>query len=327
MKNKRDFLSVTDLSAEEIWWVLDVAKKLKNELKDKGNNETLLIDKQMVMLFEKPSLRTKLSFDISFNQLGGHSIYFGAGEVGLGTRESVSDVAKVISSMADLIVARVFYHRELEELAKSSKIPVINALSDLEHPCQALADFMTIWEIKGKLKDLTLAYIGDGENNVPHSLVLGCAILGINFKCASPKGYWMRQEIVKKANKLSKITGATIFETEDPKDAVKDSDIVYADTWISMGDEAERKKRLKVFTNYQVDQKLMSFAKPDAIFMHDMPISRGNEVTVEVIDGSHSVVFKQAENRLHVQKALILWLIKEKSPCGDFSNVFLEDSK
>ncbi len=311
MKNKRDFLSVTDLSAKEIWQVLDMAKKLKNELKNKGKNKALLMDKQMVMLFERPSLRTKLSFDIGFNQLGGHTIYFGSGEVGLGTRESVSDVSKVISSMANLIVARVFYHRVLKELAKSSKVPVINALSDLEHPCQALADFMTIWEVKGKLEGLTLAYVGDGENNVAHSLVLGCAILGINFKCSSPKGYWMRQEIVKKAKKLAKLTGATILETEDPKDGVKDSDIVYTDTWVSMGDEAKRKKRLKIFTNYQVDQKLMSLAKPDAIFMHDMPVSRGNEVTTEVVDASYSVVFEQAENRLHVQKALLWWLIKD----------------
>ncbi len=321
MKNKKDFLSVTDLSAEEIWQVLDMAKKLKNELKSKGKNKALLKDKQMAMLFERPSLRTKLSFDISFNQLGGHVIYFGSWEVGLGTRESVSDVSKVISSMANVIVARVFCHQTLKELAQSSKVPVINALSDLEHPCQALADFMTIWEVKGKLKNLTLAYVGDGENNIPHSLILGCAILGINFKCSSPKGYWMRQEIVKKAKKLAKLTGATILETENPKDGVRDSDIVYTDTWVSMGDESKRKKRLKAFMNYQVDQKLMSLAKPDAIFMHDMPVYRGNEVTAEVMNASYSVVFKQAENRLHVQKALLWWLLKEKSPAiaGDFS--------
>ncbi len=187
MKDKKDFLSIIDLTAEEIWQIFLMAKKLKEELESKGRNEPLLKDKQMVMLFEKPSLRTKLSFDLGFDQLGGHAVYFGAQEVGLGKREAISDVAQVISSMADLIVARVFSHQALEELAKNSSVPVINALSDLEHPCQALADFLTILEVKGKLKGLTLTYIGDGENNVPHSLVLGCALLGINFKCASPK--------------------------------------------------------------------------------------------------------------------------------------------
>lgn len=312
MKNKRDFLSVTDLSAEEIWQVLDMAKKLKNELKDKGKNKALLMDKQMVMIFERPSLRTKLSFDIAMNQLGGHTVYLGPNEIGLGKREAVSDVAKVISSMANLIVARVFNHKDLEGLAINSNIPVINALSDLEHPCQALADLLTIREIKGKLEGLTLAYVGDGENNVAHSLVLGCSILGINFKCAAPKGYWMNLEIVNKAKQLALTTGAKIIQTDKPQDAVKNADIVYTDTWVSMGDEAKRKKRLKVFTDYQVDQELMSLAKSDAIFMHDMPVYRGNEVTAKVINASYSVVFEQAENRLHVQKALLWWLIKEK---------------
>src|SRR3989338_3837618 len=181
MKNTKHFLSITDLSAKEIWQVLKRAKKLKQ------NGGDYFQSKTMVMLFEKPSLRTKLSFDIGFYQLGGHVVYFGSDEVGLGKRESVSDVAKVIASMADLIVARVYSHQALEEFAKNSKVPVINALSDLEHPCQALADFLTIWEMKGKLKGLTLAYVGDGDNNVTHSLALGCALLGINFKCASPK--------------------------------------------------------------------------------------------------------------------------------------------
>ncbi len=328
MKNKKDFLSVTDLSAKEIWQVLDMAKKLKNELKSKDKNKALLKDKQIAMLFEKPSLRTKLSFDIAMNQLGGHTIYFGSNEIGLGKREAVSDVAKVISSMANLIVARVFNHKDQEELAINSNIPVINALSDLEHPCQALADLLTIWEIKGKLEGLTLAYVGDGENNVAHSLVLGCSILGINFNCAAPKGYWMNSRIVNKAKQLALTTGAKIIQTDKPQDAVKNVDIVYTDTWISMGDEAGRKKRLKTFANYQVDQGLMSLAKPDAIFMHDMPVYRGNEVTAEVMNASYSVVFKQAENRLHVQKALLWWLLKEKSPtkrAGDFSIVFLED--
>lgn len=277
----KHFLSITDLTAKEIWQVLALAKKIKNTHLNSCKGKT------MVMLFEKPSLRTKLSFDIAFNQLGGHTIFFGPDEVGLGKREAVSDVAKVISSMADLIVARVFKHKALAELAGNSSVPVINALSDLEHPCQALADFLTIWEIKGKLSGLTLAFIGDGENNVARSLALGCAILGINFKCASPIGKY----------------------TDSPKEAIKNADIVYTDTWVSMGDEAEKEKRLKIFNDYQVNQELMNLAKPDAIFMHDMPAYRGKEVSAEVIDGKQSVIFQQAENRLYVQKALAVVLL------------------
>lgn len=308
MKAKKDFLSITDLSAKEIWQVLLMAKKLKEQ---KIKRRDYFEGKSMVMLFEKPSLRTKLSFDIGFSQLGGHSVYFGPNEVGLGKRESVSDVSKVISSMADLIVARVFSHKDLEELAENSKVPVINALSDMEHPCQALADFLTILEVKGKLKGLTLTYIGDGENNVPHSLVLGCALLGINFKCASPKGYWIKKEVVKKAKQIAKLTGTVIFETEDSKKAVQNADIIYTDTWVSMGDE-NKENRLKVFKPYQVNEGLMKLAKKDVIFMHDLPAYRGNEVSEEVIDGAHSVVFQQAENRLHVQKGLLLCLMQSK---------------
>ncbi|MCL4416703.1 MAG: ornithine carbamoyltransferase [Actinobacteria bacterium] len=317
MKKKKDFLSVTDLSAKEIWQVLIMAKKLKEELKAKGKNKPVSKGKTMAMLFEKPSLRTKLSFDIGFNQLDGHIIYFGANEVGLGGREAVSDVAKVTSSMADIIVARVYSHKVLDEFAQNSKVPVINALSDLEHPCQALADLLTILEVKDKLKGLTLAYVGDGENNVPHSLVLGCALLGVNFNCASPKGFWMNQKIVKKAKKLGNLTGAKILETENPKIAVKNADVVYTDTWVSMGDEIEQDKRLEIFKNYQVNHKLMALAGNDAIFMHDMPAYRGYEVANEVIDGRQSVVFQQAENRLHAQKALILYILDSSTIADD----------
>ncbi|MDP3758743.1 MAG: ornithine carbamoyltransferase [Candidatus Daviesbacteria bacterium] len=299
----KHFLSITDLSAKEIWQVLKLAKKIKH------SHLNSLKRKTMVMLFEKPSLRTKLSFDIAFNQLGGHTLYFGPQEVGLGQRESVSDVAKVISSMADLIVARVFSHQQLTELANSSTVPVINALSNLEHPCQALADFLTIWEMKGKLEGLTLAYVGDGDNNVPHSLSLGCTLLGINFNCAAPKGYWMNQEIVKKAKKLGNLSGAKILETADPKEAIRNADVVYTDTWVSMGD-TDKKKRIKVFKPYQVNKQLMQYAKKDAIFMHCLPAYRGKEVAAEVIDGPQSVVFQEAENRLHVQKALMIFLLR-----------------
>lgn len=304
--NKRDFLSISDFSSEEIWQILRLSKKLKAELKKGGKNKPKLSGKNVVMFFEKPSLRTKLSFDVAISQLGGHPIYFGKDEVGLGVRESVSDVAKVSSSMADLIIARVFSHSSIKELAENSKVGVINALSDLEHPCQALADFLTIWEVKGKLSALTLAYIGDGENNVPHSLAIGCGLLGINFKCASPKGYFMNQEVVSIAKKLGRKNGSEIYQTSDPKEAVKGADVIYTDTWVSMGDEKE--KRLRIFKNYSVDEKLMGLAKKDVIFMHDMPAYRGNEVTSPVIDGPQSVVFQQAENRLHAQKGLIFFL-------------------
>lgn len=294
-----NFLSITDLTAKEIKEVLALAKKHKNE------TSNLLKGKTTVLLFEKPSLRTKLSFDVAVNQLGGHPVYFSSSEFGLGVREPVSDISQVVSSMADLIVARVFKHQHIVEFAQYSKVPVINALSDLEHPCQALADFLTIWEVKGKLPGLTLAYVGDGDNNVTHSLALGCGLLGMNFRCASPKGFWMNKEISKKAREIAGKTKVEILETDNPVEAVKNADVVYTDTWVSMGDEKEKAARLKVFAPFQVDSRLISLAKKDAIFMHDMPAYRGNEVTKEVIDGSQSVIFHQAENRLHAQKALI----------------------
>lgn len=305
-------LSIADLTKEDIYKIFAVARNLKTELKEKGSHsESLLKNKTLAMIFEKPSLRTRVSFEIAMTQLGGHAINLAPGDIQMGKREAISDVAKVISSMADIIMARTFDHRTIEILAKNSSVPVINGLSDLEHPCQALADLLTILEVKDKLEGLTLAYVGDGENNVPHSLVLGCALLGINFNCASPKGYWMRQERVKKAKALGNLSGAKILETEDPQEVVKNADVVYTDTWVSMGDEAEQDKRLEIFKSYQVNQKLMDLAKTDAIFMHDMPAHRGNEVTDDVIDGHQSVVFQEAENRLHVQKALILYLLQK----------------
>lgn len=301
MKEGQHFLSITDLQAKEIWQVFEMAK----DLKDKGSNEPLLKNKQMVMLFEKPSLRTKLSFDIGFNQLGGHSVYFGQQEVGLGKRESISDVAKVISAVADLVVARVFSHKNIEELANSSKVPVINALSDLEHPCQALADLFTVWEMRKykKLSGLTIGYVGDGDNNVTHSLCLGAAMMDMEFRCASPNGFWMNNGIVSKARAY----GGIIIETGDPKEAVTGADIVATDTWVSMGDvEGDR---VRILEPYQVNASLMEHAKKSAIFMHCLPAYRGKEVTSEVIDGKQSVVFQEAENRLHVQKALMLYVL------------------
>jgi ornithine carbamoyltransferase len=226
----------------------------------------------------------------------------------MGNREEPRDVATVLSSMVDVIMARTFKHSTIDDLAKHATVPVINALSDKEHPCQILADFMTIWEKKGTLEGLTLAFVGDGNNNVTHSLALGAALLGMNFNVGAPKGYWMDEGVVKKANDLASKTGVKIMQTDKPEEAVADADVVITDTWVSMGDEAEKEQRLKIFKPYQVDAALMSKAKSDALFMHCLPAYRGNEVSAEVIDGPQSVVFPEAENRLHAQKGLLVWL-------------------
>lgn len=310
---KKNYLSVTDLSADQIWQVLKLAKKLKLEWKEKGKHkQNWLNNKTMAMIFEKPSLRTRLSFETALTQFGGHAIYLGPNDIGMGKRESISDIAIVTSSMCDLIMARVFKHSTIEQLAKHSSVPVINALSNLEHPCQILADVMTIWEEKDDLQNLTIAFVGDGDNNVTNSLCLAAAILGINFKCASPKKYLINNKIIDQAKLIAKTSGSTISQSTNPTEAVKDSDVVVTDTWISMGNESEKKKRLKTFAPYQVNKKLMNIAKPDAIFMHCLPAYRGNEVSSEIIDGPQSVVFSEAENRLHVQKALILYLMGQR---------------
>lgn len=300
MTRIKHLTSITDLSPTEIMKIIKRAMALKKELKSKGKNKNLLEDKTLAMIFEKPSLRTRISFEISMTQLGGHAIYLGPSDIQMGTRESIEDIAKVTSSMTDIIMARTFTHESVIKLAKNSTVPVINGLSDLEHPCQILADLMTIYEVKKTFKNLTISFVGDCENNVTHSLALASSLLNINFRCAAPKEYFMDK-------KISKITKA--FETEDPYRAVKDSDVVITDTWISMGNEKEKQRRLKIFKKYQVNKKLMDCAKKDAIFLHCLPAYRGNEVTSEVIDGKQSVVFQEAENRLHAQKALILYLL------------------
>lgn len=309
MLKTRHFLSITDVSAVEILKIIKLASFLKKELKKKGRNKEVLKNKTMAMIFEKPSLRTRLSFEIAMTQLGGHAIYLAPADIGLNTREPASDVAKVVSRMTEVIMARTFSHSTIEDLSKNSSVPVINALSDLEHPCQALADLMTVWEMKEKLKGLTIGYLGDGENNVTHSLCLASSILGINFKCGSPRGFSMKKEIVSRATEYAKKSGSYILETQDPREAVRNVDVVVTDTWISMGDETKKKRRIKIFKPFRVDKKLFSLAKKDAIFMHCLPAYRENEVAPEIIDGEHSVVFQEAENRLHAQKALILFLL------------------
>ncbi|HSA83513.1 MAG TPA: ornithine carbamoyltransferase, partial [Patescibacteria group bacterium] len=263
--NKRDLISITDLSEKEILSILKKAIDLKKDLKNEMEKTDILKNKTLVMIFEKPSLRTRLSFEIGMTQFGGHAVYLGPSDIGLGKRESVEDIAKVVSSMGDIIMARVFDHKNVEKLAKHSTVPVINGLSDLEHPCQILADFQTILEVKGQLKGLTLGYVGDCDNNMVYSLALGSALLGMNFRCAAPKGFEMNKEMLQKAQSLAQ---TTMIQTNDPKEAVKDADVVITDTWTSMGKEEEKEERKKIFKPYQVNQALMKLAKKDAIFMH-----------------------------------------------------------
>jgi len=290
MKKAKHFISINDLTSVEIKKIFDLAIKLKKN--PRKYNKTLK-DKTLAMIFEKPSLRTRVSFETGMTQLGGHAIYLGPNDIQMGVRETPSDIARNLERMADIIMARVFEHQKLIDLSKDTKVPVINGLSDLEHPCQAMADILTVLEKKKKLKGLKVAFIGDGDNNVTRSLFYLCGKLGIDFICAAPLGYGL---------KMGK-------ETTDPKEAIKNADVVIADTWVSMGDEKEKKTRLKIFPPYQINKKLMKLARPDAIFMHCLPAYRGYEVTNEVIDGPQSVVFDEAENRLHVQKAIMLFLL------------------
>jgi ornithine carbamoyltransferase len=296
MKGK-DLLSITDLEAEDIRLLIADAVSLKAQ-----GWLDMLKGKSLAIMFEKPSLRTRVSFELAMRQLGGEAIYLSPAEVGLGGRESVPDVARVLSRYVNAVVARTFSHRTLEVLAEYSAVPVINALSDREHPCQALADLLTITEKKGELQGLTLAFIGDG-NNVARSLMLAAALTGMNFRIASPAGCAIDEGTMKLAR--SRAAGGGLLCTDQPQLAVGGADIVYTDVWTSMGQEDEAKERRDAFAGYRVDANLFSLAKPDAIFMHDLPAHRGEEVTDEVIDGERSVVFEQAENRLHAQKALL----------------------
>jgi ornithine carbamoyltransferase len=302
MKGK-DFLSISDMADEDITSFMAGAVKLKAQ-----GLPVLCDGKILAILFEKPSLRTRVSFEVAMRQLGGGAIYISPAEVGLGERESVPDVARVLSRYVDIITARTFSHGTVELLAEYSSKPVINALSDLEHPCQALADLLTIYEKKGKLAGLTLAFIGDG-NNIARSLLLAAALAGMNFHIASPVGYSLQGEMLRVAQGYAARSGSKILLTEEPGRAVSGADIVYTDVWASMGQEAESEVRARAFAGYQVDKKLLSQAKADVIFMHDLPAHRGEEVTDDVIDGPQSVVFDQAENRMHAQKALLAKLL------------------
>ncbi len=298
MKGK-DLLSISDLSSADIRLLISDTVDIKA-----AGWLSSLSGKTVALLFEKPSLRTRVSFEVAMRQLGGQIIYLSPDEVGLGKRESVSDVARVLSRYVDAIVARTFSHQTLEMLAGSSSVPVINALSDWEHPCQALADLFTIYEKKGELDGLTLAFVGDG-NNVAHSLLLAAALTGMNFRIASPSGYRIQDEILHLAQEYAVDSGAEIFCTEEPRLAVSQADVVYTDVWTSMGQEAEAEQRRQIFTDYQVNGELLSLAMEDAVLMHPLPAHHGEEVAEGILDSPASVVFDQAENRMHVQKALL----------------------
>jgi ornithine carbamoyltransferase len=296
---KKDLLSVSDLDRKEIAQLVEQAFDMKKE-----GVPPLLSGRTLALLFEKPSLRTRVSFEIAMYQLGGHSIYLSPEEVGLGKREPVADVARVLSRYVDGIAARTFSQETLRILAGHSSVPVINALSDLEHPCQALSDLLTIYEKKGRLTGLTLAFIGD-SNNVSNSLLLAACIMGMNFHIASPPGYEVKGEVLSQGRKFAAGSGSQIQLTSDPYEAAKDADIVCTDVWASMGQEAEVEQRRLAFSGYQVDNELLSFAKGDVLFMHPLPAHHGEEISAGLLDDARSVVFDQAENRLHLQKALV----------------------
>ncbi len=299
----KDLLSVADLSREEIRSLISNTAEMKAE-----HRLSMLDGKILALLFEKPSLRTRISFEVAMQQLGGHALYLSPAEVGLGQRESVYDVARVLSRYVDAIAARTFAQPTLEILASYSSVPVINALSDLEHPCQALADLFTIFEKKGELQGVTLAFVGDG-NNVAHSLLLAASLAGMNFRIASPPGYGVQENLMRLAQGFALESGAELLFTEEPQSAVTQADVVYTDVWASMGQEAEAEKRRQAFARYQVNEALLSQAKTDAIFMHPLPAHHGEEVAEGILESLPSVVFDQAENRLHLQKALLAQML------------------
>ncbi len=299
----KHLISMADLSSEELDEILRLAEKLKEE-RYKGRVTDYLKNKSLAMIFELPSTRTRISFEVAMTDLGGHALYLNWNDLQLGRGEPIKDTARVLSRYVHGVVMRVRRHETILEFAKYSTVPVINGLSDLEHPCQVIADLLTIKEYKGDLKYVKLVWIGDG-NNVCNSLILASALTGMEMVVCTPKGYEPNKEIVEKALKM----GAKLTFECDPMKAVEDADVIYTDVWVSMGQEKERKKRLKAFAGYQVTQELVDSAKTNVVVMHCLPAHRGEEITEEVLESEHSIVFDQAENRLHAQKAILLKLI------------------
>jgi ornithine carbamoyltransferase len=302
MKGK-SFLSINDLTLEEMYQIFDLSRTLKEKLYT-GEEHHLLKGKTLGMIFAKPSTRTRISFEVGIYQLGGIGMYFGPNDLQLNRGETISDTAKVLSRYLDGIMIRTFKHEDVEGLAKYGSIPVINGLTDLLHPCQVMTDLFTILEKRRNLQGLKLAYIGDG-NNMAHSLLNGCSKVGMDIACASPKGYEPQGWIVENAKKNAAYMGSKVVITNDPVEACKDADIIYTDVWASMGQEKEAQERNQRFTGFQVNNKLISNAKGDYLFMHCLPAHREEEVTNEVVDSANSIVFDEAENRLHVQKAIM----------------------
>ena len=303
----RHFLHIADFSPEELQYLLNLAVRLKRE-RQRGGNRAILKGQVLAMVFQKPSLRTRVSFDMAMRHLGGDALYLSPSEVGLGGRESVADVARVLSGYVQAIMARTFSHQHILELAEWATVPVINGLTDYNHPCQAMADMLTILERKGRVKGVNVTFIGDG-NNVAVSLMHLCAKLGANFTLASPEGYDIAPAAIETARKFAEDSGSSLLFVRDPQEGVIGADVVYTDTWTSMGQEAETEKRKLVFPPYQVNTALLAEAAPDAIVMHCLPAHRGEEITDEVMDGPQSVVFDEAENRLHAQKGILTWCL------------------
>ncbi|MEW6270763.1 MAG: ornithine carbamoyltransferase [Thermodesulfobacteriota bacterium] len=306
---KVDFVSLADFSRDDVESMLDDADRLKAELRA-GQGARPLVGRTLAMIFEKPSLRTRVTFETGIKQLGGASVYLAPDDIRLGARETVGDIARNLSRWVDLIVARTFAHRSLVELAQHATVPVINGLTDLLHPAQVLADLMTLREKRGDLAKLTVAFVGDG-NNVVNSWLNAAALFGLRFRVACPPGYEPSRDILARAQKLQP---GKIEILHDPAAAAKDADAVYTDTWISMGQEAETQTRRVAFAGYQVNGALLQHARDDVLVMHCLPAHRGEEITAEVLDGPHSVVLDQAENRLHAQKAVMVWLSNRSRP-------------
>jgi len=303
----KHLISLHDLTTEEIHNILKLAEKLKTEQKN-GIPHPILKGKTLGMIFTKSSTRTRVSFEVGMYQLGGYALFLSSNDIQLGRGETIYDTANVLSRYVDGIMIRTFKQSDVEDLARYGSIPVINGLTDLLHPCQILADLLTIYEHKSTLEGLKLAYIGDG-NNIAHSLLYGCTKVGMDISVASPKGYECNEQIIENAKADAKLTGSRVVITNDPFEAIVNADVVYTDTWVSMGQEAEKQERLRIFGPYQVNKELFSKANPDAIFLHCLPAYRGFEVTEDVIDGPQSVIFDEAENRLHAQKAVMAMLM------------------
>jgi len=306
----RDLLSIADLSRDELRALIELSKHLKSLRRAGIKRLELLSGKVLGLIFEKHSTRTRVSLEVAMRELGGESLYMSSSELQLARGEPIKDTARVLERYLDAIAARVYRHSTLVELAKYANIPVINALSDVEHPLQALADVMTIEEFKGDLRKVKVAFVGDGSDNVLHSLMLAIAKLGGKIYVATAKGYEPRQDVLKLAQEEANVTGAEIVVTYDPIEAVSNADVVYTDVWVSMGQESEREKRIRDLRHLQVNPELVKHAKKDYIFMHCLPAHRGEEVVEEVIESEHSVVWDQAENRLHTAKAVLIALLR-----------------